>query len=72
MTMSVTLPPRTYFLVDRISKLLGLLGIVAGLVGFAGPLSPLLGLFGIVIGVATIFIDTTADIDASNDRANER
>lgn len=56
--MAVTLQPRTYFLVDRSSKLVGILGIVAALVGFGGPFSPLLGLLGLAIGVSTVFIDT--------------
>jgi uncharacterized membrane protein YkgB len=55
--MSVALHPRTYFLVDRVAKLIGILGIVAALVGFAGPFSPLFGLVGLAIGVSTIFID---------------
>jgi uncharacterized membrane protein YkgB len=56
--MAVTLQPRTYFLVDRVSKLVGILCIVAALVGSVGPFSPLLGLLGLAIGVSTVFIDT--------------
>lgn len=58
MAMPVTLQPRIYFLVDRGSKLIGMLGIVAALVGVGGPFSPLLGLLGLAIGVSTVFIDT--------------
>lgn len=52
--MAVILQPRTYFLVDRVAKLVGILGIVAALAGY----SPLLGLLGIGIGVSTVFIET--------------
>lgn len=56
--MAITLRSRTYFLIDRGSKLVGILGIVAALVGVAGPFSPVLGLLGLAIGVSTVFIDT--------------
>jgi uncharacterized membrane protein YkgB len=55
--MPVTLRPRTYFLVDRGSKLIGLIAIVVSLRQLVGPFSPLLGLIGVAIGIATIFIE---------------
>jgi uncharacterized membrane protein YkgB len=55
--MPVVLRPRTYFLVDRGSKLIGLIAITASLRQLVGPLSPLLGLIGVAIGIATIFIE---------------
>jgi uncharacterized membrane protein YkgB len=61
--MAVTLRPRIYFLIDRVSKLVGLIGIVAALMGLVGPFSLLLGLLGLAIGVSTVFIDTDLDFD---------
>jgi hypothetical protein len=57
--MNFTLAPRTYFVVDRLSKLVALLLVVAGLGGVAGslPLSLVLGLLGLVVGIATIFVE---------------
>lgn len=55
--MSVALRPRTYFLVDRVSKLVALVLVVASLGGVAGSFSLFLGLLGLVIGMATIFIE---------------
>jgi uncharacterized membrane protein YkgB len=61
--MPVSLRPRIYFLIDRVSKLVGLIGIVAALMGLVGPFSPLLGLLGLAIGVSTVFIETETDSD---------
>ncbi|HET7323200.1 MAG TPA: hypothetical protein VFJ06_02585 [Halococcus sp.] len=55
--MSLTLRPRTYFVVDRVSKLVALLLIVASLGGVFGSFSVLFGVVGVVVGIATIFVD---------------
>lgn len=55
--MVPTLSPRTYFFVDRASKLLALFLVVSALMGIAGSLSLLLGVVGIVVGIVTIFIE---------------
>jgi hypothetical protein len=55
--MSLTLAPRTYFVVDRVSKLAALVLLVASLQGIGGSLSPLLGLLGLVVGITTIFLE---------------
>lgn len=53
----MALSPRTYFLLDRLSKLAALVLVAASLEGAAGSLSPYLGLVGIILGITTIFID---------------
>jgi len=55
--MPVSIHPRTYLLVDRGTKLVGLVAIVAGLGGLAGSLSPWLVVAGLVLGVATVFVE---------------
>lgn len=55
--MTPTLSPRSYFIVDRASKLLALLLVVAALMGVAGSFSLFVGLAGLVIGITTIFVD---------------
>lgn len=70
--MTPTLTPRSYLTLDRATKLLGLLAVVAALDGAAGGLSPLLGLVGLALGVATVFVDppeADADADVADDAA---
>jgi tRNA A37 threonylcarbamoyladenosine dehydratase len=55
--MAFTLAPRTYFVVDRVSKLVALLLVVAGLGGVGGSLAPVLALVGFVVGMGTIFVE---------------
>jgi hypothetical protein len=57
MMVSVPLTPRGYLWLDRLTKLAGLLAIVAALDGVAGPWSWLLGLVGLAVGTVTIFLD---------------
>ena len=52
----LTLEPRTYILVDRVTKLLGVVGLTVALVNAAGPYSIPIGLLAVLSGVATVFI----------------
>ena len=65
----LTLPPRTYVVVDRGSKVVGLVLVGTGLADAVGSLSPLLALVGLVVGVATVFVgvDESADGRADDD-----
>ncbi|MDG5778785.1 hypothetical protein QA599_20295 [Haloarculaceae archaeon H-GB1-1] len=55
--VSVPLSPRGYLWLDRLTKLGGLLAIVAALDGAAGSYSWLLGVLGLAVGTVTIFLD---------------
>ncbi|WP_423745773.1 hypothetical protein V5735_07415 (plasmid) [Haladaptatus sp. SPP-AMP-3] len=57
--MAVTLSPRTYVLVDRGSKLVGIVAIVAALQHLFGSLSLPVGVAGLLVGVATVFVEVT-------------
>ena len=70
MTPELTLTPRSYLMLDRTTKLLGLLAVVAALDGAAGDFSLPLGLLGVALGVATVFVDppeADGDADAAPD-----
>lgn len=62
--MAVSLDPRTYFLVDRLSKLVALVLVVVFLEGAAGSLGPVLGVLGVVIGIATVYIEVDEEESA--------
>jgi len=51
------LSPRAYLVLDRASKLVAIVLIVASLSGAAGTFSPFFGILGVIVGIATIFID---------------
>jgi uncharacterized membrane protein YuzA (DUF378 family) len=55
--MAVTLPPRTYFLVDWGSKLVGMVAIAAALQHLFGSLSVPVGVVGLLVGIATVFVE---------------
>lgn len=57
----VSLSPKTYFAVDRGSKLVGLLLLTAALGGAAGDYAGPVALVGIVVGLATVFVDPEDD-----------
>lgn len=53
------LSPRRYRLLDRVTKLLGLVLLTLALVPGAlyGPLKIVCGVLGVALGVATVFLD---------------
>lgn len=51
------LPPRRYHLVDRVTKLVGILAIGAGLGHAFGALSIPVAALGLLVGVATVFVE---------------
>ncbi|MFB6184896.1 MAG: hypothetical protein ABEI96_10110 [Haloarculaceae archaeon] len=55
--VQVPLSPRTYLWLDRLSKVVGLVAVVAALDGAAGSLSGPLLVAGVVVGVATVFLE---------------
>lgn len=55
--MAVTLPPRTYFLVDWGSKLLGILAVAAALQHPFGSFSVPVGVVGLLVGIMTVFVE---------------
>lgn len=63
--MAIALDPRTYFLVDRLSKLVALVLIVVFLEGSAGSIGPVLGVLGFLLGIATVYIEVEEDADES-------
>lgn len=57
----VSLPPKTYFAVDRGSKLLGLLLLTAALGGAAGDYTIPVAVLGLALGVLTVFVEPEDD-----------
>jgi|GEM_PF-1405961 len=57
----VSLPPKTYFVVDRGSKLLGLVLLAAALGGAAGDYAVPVALLGVFFGVLTVFVEPEDD-----------
>lgn len=53
----LALSPRGYLLVDRGSKVVGLLVVGLGLAHAFGPASPIAIVGGIAVGVASVFVD---------------
>ncbi|MFB6196490.1 MAG: hypothetical protein ABEI80_09990 [Haloplanus sp.] len=51
------LSSRTYFALDRATKLGGVCALAGGLAGAFGSLSPLAVVVGVIAGVATVFVD---------------
>lgn len=54
----MTLSPRAYFALDRATKIVGLCAIAGGIAGAFGHLSPFAIVGGLVVGVATVFVDS--------------
>ncbi len=55
--MAVALSPRQYSMVDRGSKLVGIVAIAAGLENMFGQFSIPIAVLGLIIGIATVFVD---------------
>ncbi|SEA07853.1 hypothetical protein SAMN04488065_1722 [Haloplanus vescus] len=53
------LSPRVYFAVDRLTKLVGLLALAGGIGGAFGSLSPVVAIAGAIVGVATVFVESS-------------
>jgi len=52
------LSPRAYFALDRATKVVGLCAVAGGIAGAFGALSPLAIVVGLVVGVATVFVES--------------
>lgn len=56
--MGLSLSPRAYFALDRLTKVASLCVVAGGIAGAFGGLSPLAVVVGLLVGVATVFVES--------------